>query len=801
MIKLTLNPDQKSKVFTLDKEIVVIGQSNGENVDLGLDIPGIQLKHVIIEEQNDRFVVINAANDPFTSLNGLPFGKRPLKNYDRIEIGDQTIQFEFVEEDTPLLQTTEKEKIIPDEIESLLKEVEELSKSGSETAVQSENAAEPIESNVAVSLSQNDEPCEKNENEVEEAEEDSEPESPSSKKYYLRDFDDESDQWSEDGNEAPEAESSSRGTLGESWKMFAGLLFAIIALSTVICSGVYFRASGKNSQEEKKIAAGIADIAMAMTHARLNHITPNKQNWSDPNFIRNNLARVLSPNLHTQAQIDSEGQFTRYPYRLRVYTSRNLEQFIIIAQPAPNLMQWLVHKKTIVVDSTSMEMRKITDLKALNRLLASPDPLEGGNGEEVHRLIKEGSLMSLNSLAGHKNHWGFSPPKALGFIRPGADNYIYNAPRYYPFGEELLRKAIELYQNSSSPSDVAIIQDEMEEISNFPNIVLYTSEGLQMAVEAQKALSTFAPNSKFIVAYVKFNPKGFVASSHLLMNEERGEIAFLQSPRTELTAFLTNSDAMEQEPDFLSLDSSDESLFVLDKTASDDIDLQHPLYLQLKAGYDERKRALKSISRKMVDLLNQQNNELLPGFEPAFSDLWAEYLKTNAVYKHKIILELGDLYQEHADLPLEEFIKYVDKAKLSSFAHATLDEQRNSLEDLQQKQEEIEELFAKIDKAQSLHELEHVVEQGGQLLNLENLPDTELLIQSQDIMRNHTLSKLQYLLLSPDSPYTTEPLEERDRNVLMNILENSWVGDKNEKEYFLGEFDYIIESSEIREEA
>ena len=691
--------------------------------------------------------------------------------------------------------TPNTQENVPDEIDNLLKEVEKLSKAQAERAAPPEITPPSIET-VAPEIPQvSDETptLSPEENPIDSEEEETEADTPSSKKYYLRDFDDETEQWSEDGAENSGNSPFTKGNLVDSWKMFAGLLFAIIALSTVICSGVYFRASGKNSQEEKKIAAGIADIAMAMTHARINHITPNKQNWSDPNFIRNNLSRVLSPNLHTQAQIDSEGQFSRYPYRLRVYTNRNLDQFIVIAQPAPNLMQWIVHKKTIVVDSSTMEMRKITDLKALNRLLASPNPLEGSNGEEIHRLIKEGKLMSLNSLAGHKNHWGFSPPKALGFIRPGADNYIYNAPRYYPFGEELLRKAIQLYQNSSSPSDVAIIQDEMEEISNFPNIVLYTSEGLQMAVEAQKALNTFAPNSKFLVAYVKFNPKGFVASSHLLMNEERGEIAFLQSPRTELAAFLTNSNNSEQESDFLSLDSNDESLFMIEKPAPNDIDLQHPLYLQLKASYDERKRALKSISRRMVELLNQQNSELLPGFEASFSELWAEYLKTNSHSQHKIIQELSDLYQEYADIPLEEFLKYVDKAKLSSFAHATLDEQRSTMGDQQLSQEEIEEIFTNIDRAESLHELEHVVEQAVHTLTLENLPNTELLIESQDEMRNHTLSRLQFLLLSLESPYVIEPLDERDRNVLANILENAWINDPNEEEYFLSEFDHILE--------
>src|SRR5690606_12499735 len=136
-------------------------------------------------------------------------------------------------------------------------------------------------------------------------------------------------------------------------------------------------------------------------------------------------------------------------------------------------MQWLVHKKTIVLDSATMDMRKITDLKAINRLLANPNPLAGTNGEELNRLIRAGRLMALNSLAGHKNHWGSSPPEALGYMRPGAENYIYNAPRYYPFGEEFLRKAIDLYGNPGSPSDIAFIQDEMEELSNFPNIVLY----------------------------------------------------------------------------------------------------------------------------------------------------------------------------------------------------------------------------------------------------------------------------------------------------------------------------------------
>src|SRR5690606_18291162 len=101
------------------------------------------------------------------------------------------------------------------------------------------------------------------------------------------------------------------------------------------------------------------------------------------------------------------------------------------------------------------------------------------------------------------------------------------------------------------------------------------------------------------------------ASSHLLINEERREIAFLPSPRAELSTFFPASSEMEQESDFLSLNPIEDSLFIAEKTASDDTDLQHPLYLQLKASHQERKHALNAISREMVELLNQQNNALL----------------------------------------------------------------------------------------------------------------------------------------------------------------------------------------------
>lgn len=785
MIKFTVNPENECTIYKFDKFKIMIGKKGAKGVDIPLNDPRIQPRHVSIEEQNNCFIVKNLANDPFTSINGMPFGKKSLKNFDQIEIDQNKIIFEFIEEEeekpekrqpeqNPFSDHLQNENI---NIDNLLKEVEQLSNACASASAGKKASTPP-------SSSENKEPEDLDQTE----------ESESFKQrtsYYLQDFDDESEQWTDDPYEDEPHKTEFAANMADKWKLLAGLFVAILSLSGVIFFGVYFSASEKNSQEEKKIAAGIADIAMAMTHARLNHITPNKQNWSDPSFIRNNLSRVLPPNLHTQAQIDSEGRFVHYPYRLRIYTSRNMEQFVIIAQPDPNLMQWLVHKKTILIDSESMQMHKVTELKALNRLLANPDPLEGSNGEEIRRLINEGRLMSLNSLSGHKNHWGFSPPKALGFIRPGAENYIYNAPRYYPFGEELLSKAVHIYETPSSPGDVSLIQSKMEDISKFIDIVLFTSEGLQTAINAQHAMQTFAPNSKFLVAYVKFNPKGFLASSHLLINEENEKIAFLRPPMRDFSPIIDKNTPNFNEDDFFNLQIND---VFADGGKLKHTENKHPLFLVLDAVYTNRKNALISISRQMLDVLKQHNNEFIQNFNETFFDLLQLYVNADKHHQHKIAEELAKLYEEYSEMPLEEFLEHVEQAKLTSFANFILEKKKNNPDSKLMSHHEILEALQTITEAKTLEELSLSAESSAKILSLEKLPDPEKLMYYQEIMHRKTLKKLSEFLLSPQSPYAFDPLQEYHRESLDKILEYAWIRNPYEAEYFQQEFNHLVET-------
>lgn len=514
MIRLEIHGE--TQIF--DKNVVIIG--SGE-VDLHLEDPSIHPVHLKIEETGDRFLLINIANDPFATVNGLPFGKKTLQLNDEIQIGKKVIRF-----------VTEKKAVQP----------------------------KPV---IAT-------------NEIEDTEE--------------------QEPWHEENHETSPEETL---PISKNWRLVATCFFALMTLCTIMASGFYFRESGKNSQEEKKVAAGVADIAMALASSQINHITPNKQNWSDPDFLNSNITRVVSPDLHPQAVLNNQGQFNNYPYLLRVYTNGDMSQFLVIAQPAPNLFQWLIHKKAIAIDSRSMEIRKISDLKTLNRLLANPNPLAGNNGEEISRLVKQGTLMSLTSLAGKKNRWGFTPPKGLSGLRKGAENYIYNAPRYFPLGETLLEQAIYLSDNPGKNYEALLFQQDLELLSQFPHLVLFSSKGIETAVEAHQAIQTFAPETEFMIAYIRFNDDGIVINSHLVDKTKIDEIAELESGASTIQG-------------------------------------------KLQQINETRKQNLEKISQKITALLDEHNSGYVSDFHKRMQELLEEYEAADEQGHAEMVHELED---------------------------------------------------------------------------------------------------------------------------------------------------------------
>lgn len=861
MIKLTVNPDNQPVTHSFDKTTIIIGAAGSGAADVTL--PGEELLdvHVKIQEINGVFYIANQANDPFVTLNSLPFGKKALKECDLLQIGNTTIKIEnepkhaaplvtpphdeeFIQTDERLEQILDRKlqakssdsfvftpyDKIEQEIVEEYRQLQDPLESGTPW-----NEEELINLDIDALVSKAEEerfqhkielnaPAERNSLERSAA---STPlPSPqvapeegmhvplltplpkhqkiSLKDDYLREYDDTGDK----------KKSKSTPSLSFKWLNWEVVRWSlsIFLLVTVFVSGlIYLNAKARNSIEEFKAAEGVADVAMALTHAQMHHIKPKNQNWSDPEFLKNNLLAVLAPEYTPAFTLDTHGQFSNNNYFIRIYTSNDLSQFIVLAQPTPSLLQWVVPKATLIVDSKMMEMRKIQDIKALNRLLLSPTNMEGITAGEVSNVIKQGEVIALSELAAKSEKHGFNPPKALALLRPGAQNLVYNAPRYFRFGEAFLQRALMLADNPSDSHEVELLQADMRSLGKYPNIVLYSSLGMQTAVDSQRALNAFLPNNKLLIAYLKFNSKGGVASSHLLMDEGSSELA------------LASKTPLPHTPQKETL-SKDSGLTPAGQNGKlGEVEPNHPLYLQLCALKKQLQHPLDAYEEELTTLFENSDRATVIAFfdrmerllqkgKERYADHPEKLDKTSAALHFISALErflkkydteveakneqaiqaLEKLYQEYSALPLAHFIAYIRAAELEDFVkeHIDLeDKDTNPQTKTEISTRLIEELIAQIRKAQSWNELKLRVDDVAGQLKLEKLPDPKKLIAYQSETRQQVVEKLNDFLLSSTKSLPKSEYTENNRMVLAHIMRTAWVVDSDEFEYYINEFE------------
>lgn len=860
MIRLTINPKTTAKTLSFNKPQVVIGyslsQEDYQDIDLLLPEESLQKHHIKISQQDDRFVVMNLANDPFITLNSFPFGKKTIKDKDILQLGQTFIRFDG-ENSSKELETSgnlQQESVINEkvgqenlDVDALFREVEQLlDNSSTETEkndILHELPIETLEDKIEEEISEKQEeileirpeenqiPLVFNEPELKlEPEPESEstvtPETISemelleetsikSEEILLPQVEIEKIQMPLQDSEVPiftmdttlpEKEENAKeenakednsngnnqnpqGEKSWGWRFWILLFLITLAVLGILTTGLYFSERSKNQIDKIKAAENVADVAMALVYAQINHIRPNEQNWFDPDFIRINLASVVSSKYPSLANIDAQGIFNNSSYILRIYTSSNLSQFLLIAQPEPSVLQWLFPKTAIVVDSKSMELRNISDLKVLNRLLASQNSLDGTNAVEISHLVKQGELIPLEFLASHANSNGFIPPKALSLVRPNAENYIYNAPRYYQFGEDVLRKAISLLQFTGNGQEVARLRNEAQDIAKFPDIVLYSSQGLQTAILGQKALGTLIPSVNFLIAYLGFSEEGNINNSHLILGEDNtgvvansfssgSEIDFSPEPYHPVyTATPSNMITMSTPQHSISPGFQEE------------VDHNHPLYLQLIALANERQSTLHIESEKINSLLQKQNHAIEHNFIATLQALIKKYEQIDIEQQNKISRGLVKLYQEHSDIPLVHFIAYVRAAGLQTFAKENLDNRAETMRDLQLSPQQISILLGKIQQADTFVELEQHVKDSSDLLTLQHLPDADKLVIHQNEMRNQTLQRTGHFIFSPNSNMPENTFQEENRAALSRILKMAWVSDPDEIDYYLSEFD------------
>lgn len=804
MIKLTINPESQSDTKFFQQSTISIGAGTSSNIDLPLADDSLSDIIIQIFQNNDIVTILNVANDPFVTLNGKSFGKKILHAKDRIHLGKTTIVFEGIvtheeaNESTESItsikaQNHELHDHLPQDddsdssidIDGLLRQVEILS--AKEKPQPLEDVVSPLpkelsstEESIAKEPPAEEPPIVENPLPVKQ---------PSSLAAEIINAEEDNED-----NDLPEGEKDGKEAAliaqPNNWSFLYKAVLTFIVFVFLLALMGYLNSREQSREDRVQAAEGVADVSMALAYAQVHNIKPHKQNWFDPEFLKNNLAAVVSSEYMSFANIDNQGQFSNCPYILRIYTSSDLSRFLVIAQPEASLLQYLVPRSAIVMDSEAMEMRLIADLKALNRLLLTQTILDTPQAAEISNLVSQGELLPLSSLSKKQSDQGFSPPKVLALVRPGAENKIYNSPRYYQFGEMIIKRAISLLQVVGNSHEVTRLQQEVKELSKFPNIVLYSSGGIQTALQAQKALTTFVPNNKLLTAYFTFDLKGKIRSSHLLLNDDYSGFF----PKTQFMPTVSTAPHAyhEKVKDTESLDIAMRTLPEDHIAVNDQIDSKHPLYLQLMALAADRRQALDAITSQMIVLLNTHLEKGSLNFDSTFEEVWGLYQLVDKAQQDKMINGLEELYVEYANtMPLTQFIAYVKDRNLDTFAKSVLNDRKQLIEDPQQVLQQINQRLEAIKIAANLKQLDEAVESAAALLTLMNLPDPKQLMAFQNEMRNKTVGKFAEFLLSNEGKLPASEFNSENKAVLAHILKTALVTNQDEYDFYLNEFDQL----------
>lgn len=804
MIKLVITSDSAPQVTRrFDQPSIVIGGEHALHADLKLSGQSLLDRHIQIVQQinegKSSFFVANLANDPFVTLNNLPFGKQPIYGNDLIQVGDISIRFDY-EADANQDDHSTTEEIFPQEIDEL--SVEETRPIDNLETIELKKQKAPHPSMKLDAPLLRSFPLEGtypftqavgNEKTTPASSSSPSAQTPkmSLKDYYLSEYDDDEESA---GSPRESAKNFLSPQFAKSWRIFLTFFAGLLGVVAVFASLIYLWVSDQTGEEETKAARGVADIAMSLTYAQLKHIHPQNQNWAYPEFIKNNLTSILAPNYISLADIDSHGQFANCPYMLRIYTSNDLSQFLVIAQPAPSLLQWLIPKASIIVDSRVMEMRKIKDLKALNRLIVNSNNLDGVNANEISNLVKQGELIPLSSLVSKAENQGLTPPKALGLIRPGAQNLVYNAPRYYLLGETILNTSLDLVDNLGGMKEVGLLQQELSSLLKFPDLVLYSSDGIQHALSAQKALAAIIPKEKFLIAYLQLNAHGKITNTHLLMDDTQSDVALTEKIKPPFKDY-------SNEPTALPDASFDQDLTLFKNTENPieepitklknakEVDTEDPLFLQLAAVANFRQSSLKPITEEMTDLLRKHSMTAQLDFPIRFAKLQQKYADADHEQQTKIFKKFHAITHENAYLPASKFLEFVEAADLKILFQEYLLTLKQSSEEHQVTDDQMDQQFKLIQESTTWQELEHNVNQTSQLLQFERLADEARLVAYQNTTRSLVTQKLNQFILSSTEALPSDAFAPDYLQILTNILKAVWITDPDTHDFYIAEFE------------
>lgn len=571
-----------------------------------------------------------------------------------------------------------------------------------------------------------------------------------------------------------------KSALFKSKKFLLSSILTVFLILILSIGGVYFRINERNRIQELNAAEGVADVAMALTYAKLQRENVQKMNFTDPNFLNRMIQSVVSDQITKPSFIDLHGQLRDSSFIVRIYACSDLNHFLVIAQPEPSLLHWFLQKKAIVIDSSTMELRRTGSLNEINRQLVNLDVYSGSKAEEISAFVNQQELISLSKLAKRGNA-GFDVPAQLAEMQPGSENHVYNAPRYYGLGQEFLEQALHILDHAKNSKEIGVLKKQLDVMKDYPNFVFYTPSGKEKALEGLKAFNTISPFQGFLVGFVELNQKGQILKTALI---DLNEISFDDFISEQSVAILTEAEKQQITANEM-----------VAGTSPLNVDTNHPLYLKLYSLKTLRQQNLSSKSEEMVKLLLQQDLSPQTNFTQQFQHQLKLYEQVNQEQKQKMLEQLVQLNQKFSFLPFAEFLHFVKSVGLESF----LEEYKELGVQGEISKEEFDTRLSHLQNSENLHDLMLRIADLSEKLNLKSIPDYNQLIAYQNTMRDVVLQKLSQFFLLKNDRFQTSVFQSDGRESLIQIFKSAWIYDPEIVDFYVNEYDLLCREISAQE--
>ncbi|MDF2577226.1 MAG: hypothetical protein K0S74_710 [Chlamydiales bacterium] len=535
--------------------------------------------------------------------------------------------------------------------------------------------------------------------------------------------------------------------------------------------GAYLHYSQKYGEQKLLISQSLVDIGMGLLSAKLQGQLALPENQPvTVEFIRSELKTLLPYPYQILSPINNATGLDTPGYKCNIHYSSDFSQFIIFAKPEKEIAATILSKPGYIVDSNSMLLYEIHDLGAWKKLFKSKPKLEDVRSDVV-KLLANALIVPIEALDPDNRQLGLKTPleAAEETNNNNTRYYLYNAPKFYQLGAEIIEKAALLGQGEKYQQDIDLLKTKLQTFSSFRHYILYSSQGPTLAVDAYKGLKQYFPGVEFLFGYVELN------STH-------GRID------TAKLIDITDSATV------LSFTHSNNS-----KSGNPQYNSNNSLLKQLKGIVDNRKIAIERINQQIKILIDQNEVDPVVDFDVQFNTLRQEQQKILDEENSKVAQRIQLMYETYSMSPLHLVELYtaihelsLDELVLESTKVLLKDNYETAAGSLVIDKDNIaDRSFQKIERATDFTELNQAVDQLFQDIDSSSIDPFQKNVIN-NLLKNKVLDKVSAFILTPQDQSQNKPLVQDQHDLLDEVLQKVGINASEERSFYLSEFDYLI---------